>query len=81
MFKKHLEHLVAINQNICDLSEQPILIIVSTDNTSHYQVTGQLDHSVEHDEVPVSNTQAEIVFVIPLDTKVTPQRLDEESNF
>ena len=55
------------NSGICDLSEQPSL------KTSHYKVTGQLDCSVEHDEVPVSNIQAEPVFVIPLDTEVTPQ--------
>ena len=69
------------NSSICDLSEQPSLNTVSTDNTSHYQVTGQLDHSVEHDQVPVLNTQAEPVFIIPLDTELTPELLDEESNF
>ena len=37
------------NSGICDLSEQPSLNTVSTDNTSHYQVTGQLNPSVEHD--------------------------------
>ena len=61
------------NSSICDLFEQPSLNTVSTNNTSRYQVTGQLNHSVEHDEVPVSNTQAEPVFIIPLDTEVTPQ--------
>ena len=69
------------NGSICDLSEQHSLNTVSTDNTSHYQVTGQLDPSVEHDQVPVLNTQAEPVFVIPLDTELTPELLDEQSNF
>ena len=69
------------NSGMCDLSEQPSLNTVSTDNTSRYQVTGQLDPSVEHDEVPVSNTQAEPVFIIPLDTQLTPELLDEQSNF
>ena len=46
--------------------------IVSTDNTSHYQITGQLDPSVEHDKVPSSDTQHEPVFIIPLDTEVAP---------
>ena len=41
------------NGGICDLSEQHSLNTVSTDNTSHYQITGQLDPSVEHDQVPV----------------------------
>ena len=61
------------NSSICDLSAQPSLNTVSTDNTSPYQVTSQLDPSVEHDEVPVSNTQTEPVFFIPLDTEVTPE--------
>ena len=69
------------NSGICDLSEQTSLNTVSTNNTSHYQVTGQLNPSVEHDQVPVLNTQAEPVFIIPLDTKLTPELLDEESNF
>ena len=69
------------NGSICDLSEQHSLNTVSTDNTSCYQVTGQLDPSVEHDQVPVSNTQAEPVFIIPLDTELTPELLDEQSNF
>ena len=69
------------NGGICDLSEQHSLNTVSTDNTSHYQVTRQLDPSIQHDQVPVSNTQAEPVFVIPLDTELTPELLDEQSNF
>ena len=69
------------NSSICDLSEQHSLNTVSTNNTSRYQVTGKLDPSAEHDQVPVSNTQAEPVFVIPLDTELTPELLDEESNF
>ena len=69
------------NGSICDLSEQHSLNTVSTNNTSRYQVTGQLDPSLEHDQVPVLNTQAEPVFIIPLDTKVTPELLDEQSNF
>ena len=69
------------NGGICDLSEQHSLNTVSTDNTSYYQVTGQLDPSLEHDQVPVLNTQAEPVFVIPLDTEVTPELLNEQSNF
>ena len=61
------------NTGICDLSEQPSLNTVSADNTSPYHVTGQLDPSVEHDEVPLSNTQAEPVFFIPLDTEDAPE--------
>ena len=54
---QHVQGASGTNQsNICDLSEQPSLNTVSTDNTSPYQVTGQLDPSVEHDEVPSSNT-------------------------
>ena len=69
------------NGSICDLSEQHSLNTVSTDNTSHYQVTHQLDPSIQHDQVPVSNTQDEHVFVIPLDMELTPELLDEQSNF
>ena len=70
------------NGGICDLSEQHSLNTVSTtDNTSHYQVTCQLDPSIQHDQVPVSNTQTEPVFVIPLDTELTPELLDEQSYF
>ena len=69
------------NGGICDLSKQHSLNTVSTDNTSCYQVTGQLDPSVEHDQVPVLNTQAEPVFLIPLDTELTPELLDKQSNF
>ena len=69
------------NGSICDLSEQHSLNTVNTDNTSHFQVTGQLDPSLEHDQVPILNTQAELVFVIPLDTELTPELLDEQSNF
>ena len=68
------------NTGICDLSEQPSLYTVSTDNTSSYQVTGQLNPSVEHDEVPVSNTQAKPVFFIPLGTELTPEH-PLQSNF
>ena len=53
------------SSGICDLSEQHILNTVSTDNTSHYQVTCQPDPSIQHDQVPISNTQAEHVFIIP----------------
>ena len=69
------------NSRMCDLSEQPSLNTVSMDNTSCYQVTGQLNPSVEHDEVPVLNTKAEPVFVIPLDTELTCELLNEQSNF
>ena len=31
--------------------------------------------------MPVSNTQAEPVFIIPLDTELTPELLDQQSNF
>ena len=68
------------NTGICDLSEQPSLNTVSSDNTSPYHVTGQLDPSVEHDEVPLLKTQAEPVFFIPLDTEDTPE-YHLESNF
>ena len=68
------------NSGICDLSVQPSLNTVSMDNTSPYQVTSQLDPSIEHDEVPVSNTQTEPVFFIPLDMEVTPERHDEEES-
>ena len=70
------------NGGICDLSEQHTLNTVSTtDNTSHYQVTRQLDPSIQHDQVPVSDTQPEPVLVIPLDTELTPELLDQQSNF
>ena len=69
------------NGGICDLSEQHSLNTVSTKNPSHYQVTCQLNPSIQHDQVPVSNTQAEPVFIIPLDTQLTPELLDEQSNF
>ena len=61
------------NTSTCDLSAQPSLNTVSTDNTSHYQVTSHLDPTIEHDEVSVSNTQTEPVLFIPLDTEVTPE--------
>ena len=73
---QHVQGASASNQSnssICDLSAQPSLNTVSRDNTSPYQVTSQLDPSVEHDEVPVSSTQTEPVFFIPLDTEVTPE--------
>ena len=71
---QHVQGASGTNQsNICDLSQQPSLNTVSTDNTSHYQITGQLDPSLEHDKVPSSNTQQEPVFIIPLDTEVTPE--------
>ena len=70
------------NGSICDLSEQHTLNTVSTtNNTSHYQVTCQLDPSIQHDQVPVSDTQPEPVLVIPLDTELTPELLDQQSNF
>ena len=69
------------NGGICDLSEQHSLNTVTTEKPSHYQVTCQLDTSIQHDQVPVSNTKAEPVFVIPLDTQLTPELLDEQSNF
>ena len=69
------------NGGICDLSEQHSLNTVSTEKPSHYQVTCQLDPSIQHDQVPVSNTQAEPVFIIPLDTQLTPELLDQQSNF
>ena len=70
------------NDGICDLSEQHTLNTVSTtNNTSHYQVTHQLNPSIQHDQVPVSDTQPEPVFIIPLDTELTPELLDEQSNF
>ena len=70
------------NGDICDLSEQHTLNTVSTtDNTSHYQVTYQLDPSIQHDQVPVSDTQPEPVLVIPLDTELTPELLNQQSNF
>ena len=79
---QHVQGASGSNQsNICDLSEQPSLNTVSADNTSPYQVTGQLHPSVEHDEVPLSNTQAEPVFIVPSDTEVAPEQHDRESNF
>ena len=70
------------NGSISDLSEQHTLNTVSTtNNTSHYQVTRQLDPSIQHDQVPVLDTQPEPVFIIPLDTELTPELLDEQSNF
>ena len=79
---QHVQGASGSNQsNICDLSEQPSLNTVSVDSTSPYQVTGQLNPSVEHDEVLLSNTQAEPVFFIPLDTEVAPEQHNRESNF
>ena len=69
------------NGGICDLSQQHSLNTVSTEKPSHYQVTCQLDPSIQHDQVPVSNTQAEPVFIIPLDTQLTPELLDQQFNF
>ena len=70
------------NSSTCDLSVQPSLNTVSTDNTSHYQVTGHLDPTIEYDEVSVSNIQTEPVLFIPLDTEVTPElHHEEESTF
>ena len=70
------------NTSTCDLSAQPSLNTVSTDNTSRYQVTSHLDPTIEHDEVSVSNTQTEPVLFIPLDTEVTPElHHQEESTF
>ena len=76
---QHVQGASGSNQsNICDLPEQPSLNTVSTDNTSPYQVTGP---SVEHDKVPSSNTQPEPVFIIPLDTEVTTELQDKDSDF
>ena len=70
------------NTSTCDLSAQPSLNTFSTDNTSHYQVTGHLHPTIEHDEVSVLNTQTEPVLFIPLDTEVTPElHHEEESTF
>ena len=47
---QHVQGASGTNQsNICDLSQQPSLNTVSADNTSHYQITGQPDPSLEHD--------------------------------
>ena len=70
------------NGSLCDFSEQHTLNTVSTmDNTSYYQVTRQLNPSIQHDQVSVSDTQPEPVLVIPLDTELTPELLDQQSNF
>ena len=74
------EHLVASN-HIFVTSEQPRFNTVSMDNTLPYQVTGQLDPSVEHDKVPSSDTLPEPVSIIPLDTEVALQPQDEQSDF
>ena len=70
------------NTSTCDLSVQPSFNTVSMDNTSHYQVTGHLNPTIEHDEVSVLNTQSEPVLFrpIPLDTEVTPELHDEEES-
>ena len=78
---QHVQGASGTNQsNICDLSQPPSLNAVSVDNTSHYQITGQLDPSIEHDKVPSSNTQHEPVFIIPLDREVAPEWQNEDSN-
>ena len=52
---QHVQGASGTNQsNICDLSQQPILNTVSADNTSHYQITGQPDPSLENPHPPDS---------------------------
>ena len=76
--KQHVQWASGTNQSyIHDMSEQHSLNTVSADNTLPYQVTGQPDTTFERDKVPLSHTDAEPVFSIPLNTEVPPQPQEE----
>ena len=81
--EQHVQGVSGINQpNIPALSEQPTYYsqMNTTKNTSPHHTSAAEDHpSCEHDKMAPSNTEAEHVVTISLDTEFTPEPNQHES--
>ena len=82
--EQHVQGDSGIDQTtIRDLSEQPTSYIrtYTANNTSpHDTSAAEEHHSCEHDKMPPSNTEAEHLITISLDTEFTPEPSQLESN-
>ena len=81
--EQHVQGVSGINQqNIPSLSEQPTSYsqMNTTKNTSPHPTSAAEEHpSCEHDKMAPSNTEAEHVVTISLDTEFTPEPNQHES--
>ena len=81
--EQHVQGVSGINQpNIRQLSEQPTSYSQTntTNNTSPHDTSAAEEHpSCEHDKMAPSNTEAEHVVTISLDTEFTPEPNQPES--
>ena len=81
--EQHVQGVSGINQsNMHDLSEQPTSYsrTDTANNTSPHATSAAEEHlSFEHDNTAPSNSEAEHVFTISLDTELTPEPSQVES--
>ena len=83
MSKEHLGHLIPINQMAVSVTSLSNIVWTLLALTTLQVIKLQANSTLHLNMIKCQygNTQGEPVFVIPLDTEVTPELLDEQSNF